>query len=134
MNKLQLIFNSLCSTVGIIFGFLFGQVSGVFLVLIAFMSIDYVTGVIIAILHKELSSNKGFKGIAKKLFILAFCAIGHMIDVYIFADVAVAENAVIFFYLANEGISIIENATILGLPVPKKIIDVLAQLKNKSNE
>lgn len=98
------------------------------------MALDYITGIIVAIIHKNLSSEIGFKGMAKKLLILVFYAIGHMIDTFVFADMAIVTSAVTFFYLANEGVSIVENAVKLGLPVPQKIRDVLAQLKSKSED
>ena len=134
MNTVQLFFNTIFAAVGAVVGFLFGEVTGLFWALIAFMALDYVTGVIIAIINKKLSSEVGFKGLAKKFLILVFVAVGHILDAYVLGDMAVTMTAVMLFYIANEGVSIIENAALLGLPVPKKITDILEQIKNKSND
>lgn len=87
-----------------------------------------------AIAKKKLSSAVGFKGIAKKLLILVFLSVGHIADTYVLGGVPVAMTAVMLFYIANEGISIVENASALGLPVPQKIKNVLRQIKSKSGE
>lgn len=119
-----------------VFGFLFGRADGMLYALIAFMAIDYLTGVILAIVRRELSSEVGFKGIAKKVLILALVAVGHILDAYVIGDGdgVVCRTAVIGFYIANEGISILENAGNLGLPLPKKLIAILEQLKDKDDE
>lgn len=114
-------------------GFLWGQADGLLYALIAFMAIDYISGVIVAVVRHELSSEVGFKGIAKKVLILALVAVGHILDVHVLGGGAVCRSAVIGFYLANEGISILENAGELGLPLPKKLIAVLKQLKDKED-
>ena len=114
-------------------GFLWGEADGLLYALIAFMAIDYISGVIVAIVRHELSSEVGFKGIAKKVLILALVAVGHILDVHVLGGGAVCRSAVIGFYLANEGISILENAGELGLPLPKKLIAVLKQLKDKED-
>lgn len=95
------------------------------------MVLDYLTGLISAWIHKELSSAVGFTGIAKKVLILILVAVGHLLDDYVLGGGSVCRSAVIGFYLANEGISILENAGNIGLPLPKKLTDVLEQLKNK---
>lgn len=115
-------------------GFLWGQADGLLYALIAFMTIDYITGVIVACVGHRLSSEVGFKGIAKKVLILALVAVGHILDVHVLGGGAVCRSAVIGFYLANEGISILENAGELGLPLPKKLIAVLKQLKDKEDD
>ena len=114
--------------------FLWGGVDGLLYALIAFMVLDYVTGVLVAIVQKELSSKVGFKGIAKKVIILALVAVGHILDVHILGGGAFCRSAVIGFYIANEGISILENAGELGIPLPKKLIAVLKQLKDKNDK
>ena len=134
MNKVQIFFNSIAAVTGAVVGFLFGEVTGLFWALLAFMALDYLTGVIIAIINKKLSSEVGFKGLAKKFLILVFVAVGHILDAYILVNTAVVMTAVMLFYIANEGVSLVENAALLGLPVPKKIKDILEQIKNKSNE
>lgn len=115
-------------------GFLWGEADGLLYALIAFMTIDYITGVIVAVIQHVLSSEIGFKGIAKKVLILALVAVGHILDVHVLGGGAVCRSAVIGFYLANEGISILENAGELGLPLPKKLIAVLKQLKDKEDD
>lgn len=115
-------------------GFLWGQLDGLLYALIAFMVMDYITGLISAYIRRELSSSVGFRGIAKKVFIMALVAVGHILDTHVIGDGAVFRSAVIGFYLANEGISILENAGKIGLPLPKKLLDVLAQFKNEEDK
>lgn len=134
MSKIQIIIDSVAGAVGAAIGFLFGEVNGLFWALIAFMALDYITGVIVAIINKRLSSEVGFKGLAKKFLILIFVAVGHIIDTYILGGTPAAMSAVMLFYIANEGISIIENAAALGLPVPKKLKDIMIQLKKESED
>lgn len=134
MNKAQMIFNTVSAAVGAVLGFLFGEVNGLFWALIAFMALDYVTGVIIAVINKKLSSEIGFRGLAKKFLILIFVAVGHILDANVLGGQAVCMSAVMLFYIANEGVSIIENAALLGLPVPKKLKDILEQLKTKGDK
>ena len=131
MSKIQILIDTVAGFVGAVLGFLYGDLNGIFYALLAFMIIDYVTGVIIAIINKCLSSEIGFKGLVKKLLILIFVAIGHIIDTYIIGGTPVTMTAVMLFYCANEGISIIENAVVLGLPIPKKLKDILEQIKSK---
>lgn len=115
-------------------GFLFGRMDGLMYALIAFMALDYLTGVLVAATQKELSSKVGFKGIAKKVIILALVAVGHILDTHVLGGGAVCRSAVSGFYIANEGISILENAAELGLPLPKKLIDVLKQLRDDNDK
>ena len=130
MNK---IIQWFAAATGATFGFLWGQMDGLLYALIAFMVIDYVSGVLVAIAQRELSSQVGFKGIAKKVCILMLVAVGHLLDAHVIGDGegAVCRMAVAGFYLANEGISILENAAELGLPLPKKLVSVLKQLQGK---
>ncbi|MDE6502045.1 MAG: phage holin family protein [Ruminococcus sp.] len=114
-------------------GFLWGQMDGLLYALIAFMVLDYITGLISAYIAKNLSSSVGFTGIAKKVFIMILVAVGHILDIHVLGGGAVCRSAVIGFYLANEGISILENSGKIGLPLPQKLLDVLAQLR-KDNE
>ena len=117
---------------GLLGGFL-GGLDGFLYALIAFVVIDYITGVMCAVVNKKLSSEVGFKGIFKKILIFCMVAVGHIIDTRILGvagDGSAIRTAVIFFYLANEGISLLENTTRLGLPVPDKLKEVLAQLHN----
>ena len=132
MSKIQIIIDSISGAVGAVLGFMYGEVNGLFWALIAFMALDYITGVIVAIIEKRLSSEVGFRGLAKKFLILVFVAVGHIADTYILGGTPAAMSAVMLFYIANEGISIIENAAALGLPVPKKLTNIMEQIKNKS--
>lgn len=97
----------------------FGSTTGIFYALCAFAVIDYLSGVAVAIVKKKLSSRIGFKGLAKKALMFAFVGIANLIDVYVLGGSGATRTAVIFFYISNEGISIMENAVILGLPVPE---------------
>lgn len=132
MSKIQIIIDSIAGAVGAVLGFMYGEVTGLFWALIAFMALDYISGVIVAIIEKRLSSEVGFRGLAKKFLILVFVAVGHIADTYILGGMPAAMSAVMLFYIANEGISIIENAAALGLPVPKKLTNIMEQIKNKS--
>ena len=132
MSKIQIIIDSIAGAVGAVLGFMYGEVTGLFWALIAFMALDYITGVIVAIIEKRLSSEVGFRGLAKKFLILVFVAVGHIADTYILGGTPAAMSAVMLFYMANEGISIIENAAALGLPVPKKLTSIMEQIRNKS--
>ena len=134
MSRMQIIIDSVAGTIGAVLGFMYGKVTGLFWALVAFMVLDYISGILAAISVRKLSSKVGFKGIAKKLLILVFVSVGHITDTYVLGGVPVAMTAVILFYIANEGISIVENATELGIPVPQKIKNVLEQIKNKSGE
>lgn len=134
MSKVQIIIDSIAGAVGAVLGFMYGEVTGLFWALIAFMATDYITGVVVAAINKQLSSEVGFKGLAKKLMILVFVSLGHIADMYVLGGTPVAMSAVMLFYIANEGLSIIENAGNLGLPVPKKLKDIMAQLKKESEE
>lgn len=113
-------------------GWLVGGYDTMMITLLLFMGIDYVSGVICGISKKELSSEVGFKGIAKKIMILLLVGATNLLGQA--TGIEGLRYLVISFYLANEGISMIENASILGLPVPQKIKDVLEQLKNTSTE
>ena len=132
MSKIQIIIDSIAGAVGAVSGFMYGEVTGLFWALIAFMALDYITGVVVAIIEKRLSSEVGFRGLAKKFLILVFVAVGHIADTYILGGTPAAMSAVMLFYMANEGISIIENAAALGLPVPKKLTSIMEQIRNKS--
>lgn len=102
--------------------------------LIAFVVIDYITGIMCAVADKKLSSAVGFKGICKKVLFFALVGLGHILDTRVIGAGSVLRTAVIFFYLSNEGISLLENAAHLGLPVPKKLKDVLEQLHKRSEK
>lgn len=109
-------------------GWFLGGLDGFLYALIAFVVIDYLTGVMCAIVDKKLSSDVGFKGLFRKILIFVMVGVGHLIDTQVIGDGSVLRTAVIFFYLSNEGVSLLENAAHLGLPIPQKLKDVLAQL------
>ncbi|TFZ41650.1 holin [Soehngenia longivitae] len=111
-------------------GWFLGGYDGFLYALIAFVVIDYILGVMSAILEKHLSSDVGARGIFKKVVIFSLVGISHIIDQNIIGDGNAIRTAVIFFYLSNEGISIIENSTRIGLPVPEKLKNILEQLKD----
>jgi toxin secretion/phage lysis holin len=120
---------------GALLGWYLGGLDGFLYALIAFVVVDYITGVLRAIVEKKLSSRIGAHGIAKKVAIFLVVGIGHLIDTYLLGGQgAPLRTAVIFFYIANEGISLVENATAIGLPVPEKLRDVLAQLHGKDEQ
>ncbi len=115
-------------------GWFLGGCDGLLYALIAFVVIDYITGVMCAIADKKLSSATGFKGICRKVLIFLLVGIAHILDVNIIGSGSVLRTAAVFFYISNEGISIIENAGRIGLPIPKKLKAVLEQLKTKGDE
>ena len=110
-----------------------GGFDGVLIALCVFALIDYLTGVIAAIVEKRLCSRVGFKGIFKKLLMFLLVGMAAVLDTYVLGGQSPVREVVIVFYIANEGISIIENSARLGLPVPKKLIDVLEQLKSQGD-
>ena len=112
-------------------GYFVGGVDGLMTALLIFMVLDYVTGLMCAIADKKLSSAVGFKGICRKVLIFVLVGIGNLVDVYVLGEGGALRTAVIFFYLSNEGISFLENAGHLGLPIPEKLKDVLEQLHDK---
>ena len=116
---------------GAVVGFCFGEMTGLFKALIFMMAIDYVTGWIKAIYLRELSSAAGFKGIAKKIMILCLVSICHIIDVHVIGDKSIIMSAALMFYIGNEGISILENAVLIGIPVPEALKKALKQLTEK---
>ena len=127
-NTIQLIF----SAVGGWLGNFLGGCDGLLYALIAFVVIDYITGAMCAIINRELSSAVGFKGIFRKVLIFLLVGIANIIDVQVIGTGAVLRTAVIFFYISNEGVSLLENAGHLGLPIPEKIKTVLEQLHDRA--
>ena len=128
-NTIQLIF----AAVGGWLGYFLGGCDGLLYALIAFVAIDYITGVMCAISDKTLSSEVGFRGICRKVLIFLLVGIANIIDVQVLGAPGVLRTAVIFFYLSNEGVSLLENAAHLGLPVPDAIKTVLEQLHDRSD-
>lgn len=129
VNTIQLIFTAL----GGYLGWFLGGLDGFMYALIVFVAIDYITGVMVAVLEKKLSGEIGFRGIFKKILIFVLVGIGHIIDINVIRTGSIVRTTVIFFYLSNEGISILENSSRIGLPIPKKLKEVLEQI-NKEEE
>lgn len=134
MSKLWNVLSGVFAAIGLWLGLFIGPVNGLLIALIVFVITDYITGLASAIVRKELSSSVGFKGLARKVLIFLIVGIANVLDVYVLGANAVLRTAVILFYMANEGLSIIENAGEIGLPIPKKLKEVLAQLRKKSGE
>jgi toxin secretion/phage lysis holin len=127
------------TAVGAFMGWFLGGLDGFLYALMAFVVIDYITGVLCAIIDKNLCSKIGAKGIFKKILIFMLVGVGHILDTYILGfavneGASVLRTAVIFFYLSNEGISILENAAHIGLPIPQKLKDLLKQLHDKDSD
>lgn len=127
-NTAQAVFTAIGGWIG----YFLGGCDGLIYALIAFVVIDYITGVMCAISDRRLSSAIGFKGICRKVLIFALVGIANILDVHVIGTGCVVRTATIFFYISNEGVSILENAANLGLPVPKKVKDVLKQLHDRA--
>ena len=115
-------------------GYFVGGVDGLMTALLVFMVLDYVTGLMCAVVDKKLSSAVGFKGICKKLLIIILVGVAHVVDVHVVGTGEALRSAVVCFYLSNEGVSVLENAAHLGLPVPEKLKNVLAQIHGRTDE
>lgn len=113
-------------------GWFLGGCDGLLYALIIFVTVDYITGVMCGVADKNLSSEVGFKGICRKVLIFLMVGIAHILDTQIIGNGFVLRTAVIFFYISNEGVSLLENASYLGLPVPEPVKTVLKQLHDRS--
>jgi toxin secretion/phage lysis holin len=122
------------TAIGSWMGYFFGGCDGLIIALIAFVVIDYATGVMCAVMDKRLSSEVGFRGICRKVMIFLLVGIANILDTEVLKTGSVLRTAVIFFYLSNEGVSILENSGHLGLPIPEKMRKVLEQLHDKSEK
>lgn len=129
-NTIQLIFTA----VGGWLGYFLGGCDGLLYALLAFVVIDYITGVMCAIADKKLSSAVGFKGICRKVMIFLLVGIANILDLQVIGTGSILRTAVIFFYISNEGVSLLENAGHLGLPIPEKIKTVLEQLHDRAEK
>ena len=129
-NVIQLIFSAL----GGWLGYFLGGCDGLLYTLLAFTAIDYITGVMCAVNDHTLSSEVGFRGICRKVLIFLLVGIANILDVHVIGTGSVLRTAVIFFYISNEGVSLLENAAHLGLPVPEKIKTVLEQLHDRAEK
>ena len=127
-NLIQFVFTA----VGGWLGYFLGGCDGLLIALVVFVAVDYLTGVMCAVSDKKLSSEVGFKGICRKVLIFLLVGIANILDMQVIGTGSVLRTAVIFFYLSNEGVSLLENAAHLGLPVPEKMKEILAQLHDRA--
>lgn len=128
-NTIQLVF----AAVGGWLGYFLGGCDGLLIALVIFVTCDYLTGIICAIVDKKLSSEVGFKGICRKVLIFIMVGIANALDIYVLNHAGVLRTAIIFFYISNEGLSLVENSVHLGLPVPDKLKEVLEQLHDRES-
>lgn len=129
-NGIQFVF----TLIGGWLGYFLGGCDGLLIALVMFVVMDYISGVMCAIADKNLSSEVGFKGICRKVLIFILVGIANILDVQVIGTGSVLRTAIIFFYISNEGVSLLENAAHLGLPVPEKLKVVLKQLNDKSDK
>ena len=129
-NLIQFVFTA----VGGWLGYFLGGCDGLLIALVVFVAVDYLTGVMCAVSDKKLSSEVGFKGICRKVLIFLLVGIANILDMQVIGTGSVLRTAVIFFYLSNEGVSLLENAVHLGLPVPEKMKEILAQLHDRAEK
>ena len=115
-------------------GYFLGGMDGLLTALLIFMVIDYITGLMVAVTEKKLSSAIGFKGICKKVLIIMLVGVAHIVDLHVVGTGNALRGAVVCFYLSNEGVSLLENAAHLGLPIPEKMKSILAQLHNRIDD
>ena len=128
IETIQMIF----AAIGGWIGWMLGGADGFLYALIAFVVIDYLTGIMASILEQKLSSEVGFRGIFKKVLTFVLVGVAHIIDYYLIGSGSATRTAVIFFYISNEGISILENTAKIGLPIPERLKNVLEQLKEEN--
>ena len=129
-NTMQMVF----AAVGGWLGYFLGGCDGLLIALVVFAVVDYITGVLCAINDKKLSSEVGFRGICRKVLIFFLVGVANILDVQVIGTGSVLRTAVIFFYLSNEGVSLLENAGHLGLPILEKLKDILAQLHDRAEK
>ena len=127
-NTIQMVF----AAVGGWLGYFLGGCDGLLIALVMFAAVDYITGVMCAISDQKLSSEVGFRGICRKVLIFFLVGVANILDVEVIGTGSVLRTAIIFFYLSNEGVSLLENAAHLGLPVPEKLKAVLEQLHDRA--
>lgn len=120
--------------VGAFCGWFFGGLDSFLYLLIIFVVVDYITGVLSATISCEVSSSRGVKGIMKKMLIFLLVGMGNALDMALVGGTSPIRTAVIFFYLSNEGISILENITKIGLPVPQSLRRALGKLKEDEED
>lgn len=131
MDKCETVIKFISATLTAFFTYIFGGVDTVLVVLLFFITLDYITGIMAGIVTKELSSEVGFRGIFKKVCILILVALASLLGEYLGFDI---RTWVIGYYIANEGISILENTGRIGVKYPTKLLDILKQLQNKDSD
>ena len=134
MKEFWITIQMVFAAVGGWLGYFLGGCDGLLIALVVFTVVDYITGVMCAINDQKLSSEVGFRGICRKVLIFFLVGVANILDVQIIGTGSVLRTAIIFFYLSNEGVSLLENAGRLGLPIPQKMKDVLAQLHDRSEK
>ena len=115
-------------------GYFVGGMDGLLIALIVLMSLDYISGVMCAIVDRKLSSAIGFRGICKKVLILMLVGVANIVDLHVVGTGSALRGAVICFYMSNEALSLFENAAHIGLPIPDKLREALAQLHGRKDE
>lgn len=134
MKEFWNVIQAMFAAVGGWLGYFLGGCDGLLYALVVFVLVDYFTGIMCAVNDKNLSSEVGFRGICRKILIFLLVGVGHILDVFILGETGVLRTAVIFFFLANEGLSILENSAYLGLPVPYQMKLVLEQLHDRAEK
>lgn len=134
MEKIWRGIQAAIAAIGGAFAFFWGGLDNLLIALIVFAAVDYATGVLAAIIKKKLNSRVGFKGIAKKVLMFLIVGIANIVDVRLIQTGTAFRTATIIFYLANEGVSLLENSARCGLPIPKKLKDILTQLHDSEKE
>lgn len=132
MKDVGTIYNAVVACFGAVVGFMFGGVSGLLIAFIVFIVFDFITGVLTGIVEKNLSSETAFKGFVRKVFEILIVSAAHLLDFYVFKEGNVLFTSTCFVFISTEGISLIENAARLGVPIPKVVVDTLSQLKVKA--
>ena len=134
MKEFWNIIQAVFTAIGGWLGYFLGGFDGLLYALLVFVVLDYLTGVMCAVADKKVSSAVGFTGICRKILVFALVGIGHLLDTHVIGSGSVLRTAITFFYLSNEGISLVENAAHLGLPIPTKLKDILEQLHDRAEK
>ena len=134
MSRGQFLFGATFASIGGWLGWFFGGIDGLLTCLLCFTVIDYISGVTSAAINKQLSSSIGAKGIAKKVFQFTLVGVAHFLDLYVLKQGEALRDAVALFYIANEGLSILENVGEIGVVYPQWLKRLLKQLRDKDKD
>ena len=134
MNSVLAFCKSAIAVIGGYIAWFLGGFDGLIITLCVFALVDYITGVIAAVIKKELCSRVGFVGIARKTLMFFLVGIASILEFYVLGASSPIREIVIVFYIANEGISIVENSARIGLPIPAKFLAILEQLKSQGDD